>query len=51
MKELIIKGTDKYIEYLEKHLHQEHRETKGKTKIKKINENILKSDDLDIYLE
>lgn len=50
MKELIIKGTDKYIEYLNKHILEEHPETKNKKIIKKLklNEDLLRDDDLDL---
>ena len=33
MAELKIKGTEKYIKYLNEHLQKEHPKTKGKTKV------------------
>ena len=45
MKALIIRGTDKYIDYLNKHLGEEHPETRKLKTVKKINENILKTSD------
>ena len=50
MKELIIRGTDKYIDYLDKILDNEYKEIKDRKKVKKINENILKGDNIDLII-
>jgi len=50
MKKIIIEGTDKYIEYLDKSLESDYPEIKDKKKVKKINENLLKGDDFEIDL-
>jgi len=53
MKELIIKGTDEYINYMKNHLSKEHPETKKKMTVKKINinENLIKDSDLNDLME
>jgi len=35
MKEVVIKGTNRYIDYLSKHLVKEHPSTKKRMKIRK----------------
>jgi hypothetical protein len=38
MAQLIIKGTKKYVSYMENHLHKEHPKTKRHTELKGIKE-------------